>query len=166
MWGLFIRNCFARKRKKKHTLYIFAPFDGTSKTLDKVKAAKELQGDGVIVVPERKRKIVDVRSPIDGEVVNISPFGDIIALKSDNGIQVVIKTLVTSTKVKRIGLSPFVFLGQWVNVGDQLTSLHVDYLKEEAAFKGVAIVVTSGQKIIEKMIGDVTVFDKILITGE
>lgn len=164
MWWHLVRKYF-NKKKEKHTLYIFSPFDGKSKPLDKVRSAKCIDGCGVLVIPDEGKKVVEIHSPIDGEVFIISPLGDKVGIRSDCGTEVLVKVIAKQEKLKRTGVSPFVFKGQWVNVGDQLAAMHVEHLKETADFKGVAIAVISGQKIIEKKIGEVTVFDKVLIVG-
>lgn len=165
MWWYLMHKYFARKRKK-HILYIFPPFDGFVKPHDKNKKAKSIKGDGIIATPEKGKKTVDIQAPIDGEVIAISALGDTIGLRSDNGVHVLVKVIATESKLKRTGVSPFVFKGQWVNVGDQLASIHVEYLKQNANFQGVAVVVTSGHDVIEKLHGDVSMYEKAMIVGE
>lgn len=164
MWWYLVHKYFAR-RKEKHSLYIFSPFDGKSKALEKIRSVK-CDGCGVLIVPDVSKKVVEIHSPIDGEILNISSLGDKVVIRSDCGVEVLIKVLAKQEKLKRTGVSPFVFKGQWVNVGDQISSMHVDHLKQIADFKGVIIAVTSSHKIIEKKIGEVTVLDKVLIVGE
>lgn len=106
-----MHKCF-RKKKKKTTLYIFSPFEGVSKPLEKIKGAKCIEGSGVVVVPESNKKIVNIQAPIAGEVFIISPLGDKVGIRSDNGIEILVKVIAIQEKLKRTGVSPFVFKGQ------------------------------------------------------
>ena len=127
---------------------------GTVKELKSMdKGAFALMGDGVAIKPVATAK--KVTSPVDGKVTVAFPGGHAYGIKTKSGVEYLIHIGVDTVELKGKGFSPKVKVGDQVRVGDTLTIIDMNELKK-AKSTDIAIVVTSGQTLVNKADGKVT----------
>ena len=112
-----------------------------------------LMGDGIAIAPaENARKVT---SPVDGKVTVAFPGGHAYGITTSNGVEYLIHIGVDTVKLEGDGFTPKVKVGDTVKAGDTLTGISIAKLKK-AKSTDIAVVVTSGQTVVNKAEGDVT----------
>lgn len=112
-----------------------------------------LMGDGVAIKPLASAK--EVTSPVDGKVTVAFPGGHAYGITTSNGVEYLIHIGVDTVNLKGKGFTPKVKVGDTVKAGDVLTGIDISVIKE-AKSTDIAVVVTSGQTVVNKAEGKVT----------
>ena len=87
----------------------------------------KMMGDGFAV------EITDsmVIAPFDGEIVSAYPTKHAIALKNDDGVEVLIHIGLDTVKLEGKGFNSLTKSGERVKKGDALVEVNIDYIKEQ-----------------------------------
>ncbi|AAK78403.1 PTS system beta-glucosides-specific IIC component/PTS system sucrose-specific IIC component [Clostridium acetobutylicum] len=101
--------------------------------------AEGLIGDGIGVDPEDG----EVVSPIDGTVVHVFETKHAIAMKSKNGVEMLIHIGIDTVKMEGNGFKSFINDGEEVKKGDKLIQFDLDLVKEKAVSPIVLTIVTN-----------------------
>ncbi len=122
---------------------IFAALTGKIIALEQVPDptfSKKLMGDGVAIEPT-EGKIV---SPVTGEVVLVADTKHAIGIKSEEGAELLIHIGLETVALNGDGFDIQVNVGDKVNVGDQLGSFDLPFIKKNAISAVTPIIVTNG----------------------
>lgn len=99
--------------------------------------AEGMMGDGVAILPAAG----EVRAPLSGTVEVLFPTGHAVAIRSPEGVEVLIHIGLESAKVAGL-FTPAVAQGDQVRAGDLLVSFDPERLRREAASPVTPVVVT------------------------
>lgn len=122
-----------------------SPLTGTMLDLSQVPDqvfADRILGDGFAC--DLKGNVVT--APFDGEVISLFPTGHAVALKDEQGREVMIHIGIDTVKLKGNGFKPLVSVGQRVKRSDALLELDLEALSHAKSVIS-PVVFTSGQKI-------------------
>ena len=118
---------------------VFIPIGGTIKALESVPDdifSLKLIGDGFAIEPSENI----IASPVEGEVLFISPNNHAITIKSNDGLEILIHIGIDSIKMKGKGFNSLVKVGDIVKVNDELIEFSLDLLKKEAKSTMIPII--------------------------
>ena len=124
------------------SLKIMAPFDGWCDSLDAVPDAAfsgRMLGDGLSLDPTSNV----VRAPFDGEIITLPDTGHAVAMRSSEGLEVLIHIGIDTVMLQGRGFSPKVKPGDRVRLGDALIAFDFDVIARGAKSLITPIVVTS-----------------------
>ncbi len=125
---------------------------GLESVPDKVFASRML-GEGVAIDPEAGLVV----SPIDGEVAAVFPTGHAVALKAENGLELLIHVGVDTVNHKEAFRS-LVNRGDHVRVGDPLLQFDIELLRGKVPSLLSPVVVTrlpDGSRLVPGKAGHV-----------
>lgn len=119
-------NFFSDKRK----LSLYAPVKG--RLMDVAEAPDEvfrsgMMGDGIAVDPVEGI----VTAPCDGETVVVPSTGHAVALRSDNGVEVLIHIGLDTVELNGQGFTVLVRPGDKVKKGQRLIKFDLAYIKSQ-----------------------------------
>lgn len=130
---------FFKARKK---IKIFAPQCGecveTGVVPDPV-FSEGLLGEGVCIIPEEK----EVLSPVDGVVVQVFDTNHAYAIRSDEGLEILVHIGINTVELLGEGFSPKVKAGDRVLKGELLCLCDIDLLKERGYEIYTPVIVTN-----------------------
>jgi phosphoenolpyruvate-protein phosphotransferase len=124
------------------SLKIMAPFDGWCDSLDAVPDAAfsgRMLGEGVSLDPTTNL----VRAPFDGTIITLPQTGHAVAIRSTEGLELLIHIGIDTVTLQGRGFSPKVRPGDQVRLGDALIAFDFDMLARGAKSLITPIVVTS-----------------------
>ena len=124
------------------SLKIMAPFDGWCDSLDAVPDAAfsgRMLGDGLSLDPTSNV----VRAPFDGEIITLPETGHAVAIRSSEGLELLIHIGIDTVTLQGRGFSPKVKPGDRVRLGDALIAFDFDIIARGAKSLITPIVVTS-----------------------
>ncbi|WP_391117640.1 PTS glucose transporter subunit IIA [Psychrobacillus sp. L3] len=130
---------------RKHKLQIYAPITGEILSLDQVPDpvfSQKMMGEGVAIMP----KGGSVHSPIDGTVILLSGTKHAIALRSNDGTEILIHIGLETVSLKGQGFTVFVNEGERVSIGQLLIEVDWDYIREHASNVITPIVITNSDE--------------------
>ena len=116
--------------KKKQKSKIIAPQTGVCVDLDEVPDevfAGRLLGDGIAIIPSEN----EVKSPVDGSVVQVFDTLHAYSIKSDDGLEILVHIGINTVELKGEGFSASVKDGDRVRVGDTLCTIDLQLIKEK-----------------------------------
>lgn len=119
------------KKGKDTGRKILIPISGEILTLENVPDdifSMKLIGDGFAIDP----KYNILLSPIDGEVIFISPTKHSITIKSEDGIEIFMHIGIDSIKMQGQGFESFVNVGDLVKANNKLIMFSLDKIENEA----------------------------------
>ena len=87
----------------------------------------KMMGDGFAVEITNSQVV----APFDGEIVNVFPTKHAIALKNDDGVEVLIHIGLDTVKLEGKGFNSLTKSGERVKKGDVLVEVNIDYIKEQ-----------------------------------
>ncbi|WP_235001717.1 PTS sugar transporter subunit IIA [Arcanobacterium ihumii] len=112
-------------------LELYAPFAGSvvdvSEVPDPVFSQKML-GEGCAVQPEELSELV-VCAPISGELVKVFKTGHAFAMRSSDGVEVLVHVGLETVELKGEGFTILAESGQTVNVGDPIVKVDIATVK-------------------------------------
>ncbi|MGG1942064.1 glucose PTS transporter subunit IIA [Paenibacillus polymyxa] len=155
----FIKNMFNTKDKKEivkkeivkkdpvlnnkqKSEIIYSPLSGEVKNLSEVNDitfSQELMGKGIAIEPS----IGKVVSPVNGEIAAFFVTKHAIALKTDDGVEILIHIGINTVALKGKYFVPHVNEGDRVNIGDLLVEFDVEAIKKEGYEVITSIVITN-----------------------
>ncbi len=106
---------------------------------------KKIMGDGIAIEPSGNF----VYSPVNGEVILVYEAKHAIALKTEEGIQILIHIGLDSVKLEGKGFAHYVKVGDKVAVGDKLLFFDREYL--ESKVSPITPMVITNSEIVESI---------------
>lgn len=106
---------------------------------------KKIMGEGVAIIPSGNF----VFSPVSGEVVLVYDAKHAIAVKTEEGLQLLIHVGIGSVKLEGRGFATYVNVGDKVNQGDKLLFFDKDFLEKKAS--SITPIVITNSDTIEAM---------------
>jgi sugar PTS system EIIA component len=104
---------------------------------------KKIMGEGAAIRPSDNF----VYSPVDGEVVLVYDAKHAIAIKTEDGIQILIHVGIDSVKLEGRGFASYVKVGDKVKAGDRILFFDREYLEMNAS--SVTPLVITNSELIE-----------------
>ncbi|PPQ46060.1 PTS glucose transporter subunit IIA [Paenibacillus peoriae] len=150
----FIKNMFNTQDKKEivkedvvinnkqESEIIYSPLSGEVKKLSEVNDitfAEELMGKGIAIEPSKGQ----VFSPVKGEIAAFFVTKHAIALRTDNGAEILIHIGINTVALKGKHFVPHVNEGDRVNIGDLLVEFDIEAIKKEGYEVITSIVITN-----------------------
>lgn len=135
--------------KTSITVDFLAPIEGNIVSLDEVDDEvfkSRALGDGFAIKPIGN----NVYSPVDGEIVVLFPTKHAMAIKSVNGIELLIHVGLETVALNGEGFTSHVQQGDSIKKGDLLLSFDHDVIKEKAKSDITPVVITN-MDIIDSM---------------
>ncbi|CZQ98424.1 phosphotransferase system sugar-specific permease eiia type 1 [Trichococcus palustris] len=136
--------------KKKQTIvaeekeYFTKVVDGETKELsivdDPLFSSKAL-GDGYAMVAGENKK--EIFSPINGEILSVFPTKHAIAMKSTNGLEVLIHIGIDTVELQGKGFDMIVNEGEIIKQGQLLGRVDFDYILKNNKSPDVMVIITN-----------------------
>lgn len=129
----------------KRKLQIYAPVTGEIISLDQVPDpvfSQKMMGEGVAIMP----KGGSIHSPVDGTVILLSGTKHAIAIRSNDGTQILIHIGLETVSLKGQGFTVFVNEGERVSIGQLLIEVNWDYIREHASSLITPIIITNSDE--------------------
>lgn len=132
----------ADRTQDKAAYQVFSPLNGNAIPLSEVKDetfAGEILGKGMAVIPSEGK----VYAPFDGTVETIFPTGHAVALKSAQGVEVLIHVGMDTVKLNGKYYTAKVQDGASVKKGDLLVEFDLDSIRSEGYDVTTPVVITN-----------------------
>jgi sugar PTS system EIIA component len=139
------------KNKKKETIientengFIYAPFEGEVIPLKDIEDgvfSEGMLGKGCGMKPLKG----EVYAPFNGEVIIFTPTKHAIALKSDDGIELLIHVGIDTVKMNGKGFQPLVNVGDRVKCGQSIMKFSLSNIEAAGYKTTAAIIVTNSE---------------------
>lgn len=129
---------FGRKKKSK----MVSPQSGECVALDAVPDpvfAEKILGDGVAIIPESD----EVKSPVDGTVVQIAETLHAYSILSSDGLEVLVHIGLDTVELAGEGFSPKVKVGDEVSAGDILCTADIKLIEKKGYKTHTPVVVAN-----------------------
>lgn len=130
-------------RKKKTGIDVFAPVAGRLKKIEDVPDpvfAQKVLGDGFAVEPTDGRFV----APVAGELVLLADTLHAYAIRSDEGLEVLVHIGIDTVKLKGQGFSSTMAAGMKVEVGDLIITVDLDTVAGQVPSMMTPLIVTNG----------------------
>ncbi len=121
---------------------IYSPLEGEVIKLEKVNDptfAKGIMGKGIAVFPNKGQVV----SPVNGQVVAIFNTKHAIALKSDNGAEILIHIGIDTVNLNGKYFLQKVKQGERVSIGDLLVEFDINNIKKEGYDLVTSVIITN-----------------------
>lgn len=105
--------------------------------------SKKIIGEGVAIKPNDNY----VYAPVDGEIVLVYDAKHAIAIKTEEGLQVLIHVGIDSVKLEGKGFAIYVKVGDLVKAGDKILFFDREFVEKNAS--SVTPVVITNSEIID-----------------
>lgn len=105
--------------------------------------SKKIIGEGVAIKPNDNY----VYAPVDGEIVLVYDAKHAIAIKTEDGLQVLIHVGIDSVKLEGKGFAAYVKVGDMVKAGDKILFFDREFLEKNAS--SVTPIVITNSEIID-----------------
>ena len=142
------------KQNKDGLLEFVSPVEGKVMELSEVKDkvfSQGIMGNGFAV----ELTSGTVRAPFSGEVTVVFPTGHAIGMKRADGLEVLIHIGMDTVELNGKGFSLHVKQGDYVNAGDVLVEVDLDYIKSEGKSLVSPVVFPNGQAVSLKVQGNI-----------
>ncbi|WP_313182991.1 beta-glucoside-specific PTS transporter subunit IIABC [Lacrimispora sp.] len=126
---------------------VAAPMTGKAVGLDQVPDkmfAEGILGKGIAIIPDEGI----VKAPFQGQVKMIAPTKHAIGLISDRGINAVIHIGIDTVNLQGKGFEVLVKEDQWVEKGEPLMKVDLDFIKENHLNPITPIIVTNSDEYV------------------
>jgi PTS system, glucose subfamily, IIA component len=149
--------------KEKIRREIKSPMDGTVVPIDAVPDevfATRVLGDGAAVMPASGM----VFSPVNGVVENIVDTLHAVAIRSDDGLELIVHVGLDTVKLKGQGFTVLVKEGDKVQAGDTLIQADLTLIRDQGYELHTPVIITNMDKveILSIASGTVTPTDALL----
>lgn len=101
--------------------------------------SQKILGDGFAIEPQSSV----VKAPCNAEVMHMFPTGHAVALKTDQGVEILIHVGIDTVKMKGEGFKSFVKTGDYVKAGDKLIEFDLDLVKAKAKSTLTPVIITN-----------------------
>ena len=150
--------------KKKQKCKITATQTGTCVDLDEVpdEVFKDrLLGEGVAIIPSED----EVKSPVDGVVVQVFDTLHAYSIKSDDGLEVLVHIGINTVELKGEGFRAAVKDGDRVRAGDTLCFADIKFIKEKGYETHTPILIANSEDVknLETLKGQVTAGETVVM---
>ena len=128
------------------TVQLPAPISGILVPLESVPDpvfAQKMVGDGISIDPLSN----EVRSPCDGEIVQLHPANHAVTIKSAEGLLILVHVGLDTVNLHGQGFNPKVKQGDRVATGDVLIEVDLDYVALHAKSLLTQVVITNSEQI-------------------
>ena len=142
------------KQNKNEILEFVSPVEGKVMELSEVKDkvfSQGIMGNGFAV----ELTSGTVRAPFSGEVTVVFPTGHAIGMKRADGLEVLIHIGMDTVQLNGKGFSLHVKQGDYVNAGDVLVEVDLDYIKSEGKSLVSPVVFPNGQAVSLNVQGNI-----------
>ena len=142
------------KQNKNGILEFVSPVEGKVMELSEVEDkvfSQGIMGNGFAV----ELTSGTVRAPFSGEVTVVFPTGHAIGMKRADGLEVLIHIGMDTVELNGKGFSLQVKQGDYVNAGDVLVEVDLDYIKSEGKSLVSPVVFPNGQAVSLKVQGNI-----------
>lgn len=142
------------KQNKNGILEFVSPVEGKVMKLSEVEDkvfSQGIMGNGFAV----ELTSGTVRAPFSGEVTVVFPTGHAIGMKRADGLEVLIHIGMDTVQLNGKGFSLHVKQGDYVNVGDVLVEVDLDYIKSEGKSLVSPVVFPNGQAVSLNVQGNI-----------
>lgn len=132
--------------KKKQKSKIIATQTGVCVSLDEVPDevfASRMLGDGVAIIPSEN----EVKSPVDGTVVQVFDTLHAYSIKSDDGLEILVHIGINTVELKGEGFKAEVADGNRVKAGDTLCRADIKFIKEKGYEVYTPIVIANSDEV-------------------
>ena len=129
---------------------VAAPMTGKAVGLAKVPDkmfAEGILGKGIAIIPDEGI----VKAPFQGQVKMIAPTKHAIGLISDRGVNVVIHIGIDTVNLQGKGFEVLVKEDQWVEKGEPLMKVDLDFIKENHLNPITPVIVTNSDEYVNVM---------------
>ncbi|MDR7810426.1 beta-glucoside-specific PTS transporter subunit IIABC [Lacrimispora sp.] len=126
---------------------VAAPMTGKAVGLDQVPDkmfAEGILGKGIAIIPDEGI----VKAPFQGQVKMIAPTKHAIGLISDRGVNVVIHIGIDTVNLQGEGFEVLVKEDQWVEKGEPLMKVDLDFIRENHLNPITPIIVTNSDEYV------------------
>ncbi|SHN61149.1 PTS system, glucose-specific IIA component [Paenibacillus sp. ov031] len=142
---------FGFKRKQEHTLEIFSPIQGTTRSLDEVEDeafSSRALGDGFAVEPSEGK----VTAPFSGKIAHfMEKSKHALILEHDSGVQILIHVGMNTVSLKGEGFTAHVQTGDRVVQGQVLLEFDIPLIKKAGYELLSPVIVPNGQEIVKEV---------------
>ena len=128
------------------TIKLKAPLTGKVLRLSEIPDevfSKRVIGDGVAIRPTEGKLV----SPVEGVIKYISPTKHAIAIKTEKDIEILVHIGINTVKLEGTGFKQRVKQGDRVNLGDELITFNLDYIRQEAVSSITPILVVDVDRL-------------------
>lgn len=132
----------------KKTIELSLPLDGKVLPITEVNDYlfnKKVMGDGIAIHPKGDF----LYSPSDGEIVLIYETKHAIAIKTPEGLQILIHMGIGSARLEGRGFATYVKLGDYVKKGDKLMFFDTEFIDKYTS--SITPMVITNSEIIENI---------------
>lgn len=129
-------------------LRLMAPLSGYLLPIESVPDpvfAQKMVGDGISIDPTSSV----LKSPCEGEVIQLHPAYHAVTVRSDDGIEILMHIGLDTVELRGKGFTPKVQLGDRVHTGDPLIEFDLDYIALHAKSLLTQVVVTNTDRVAE-----------------
>lgn len=134
----------------KKKVHLQAPFAGTvvpiKEVPDEVFAAGML-GDGCALLPDKNLQTIDVHAPVAGTIVTIFPTMHAFAIKTEEGLEVLVHIGLDTVELKGQGFEKFVAKGDTVTAGQLIVRVDVASVTEAGKPLVTPVVMTNKKQV-------------------
>ena len=132
-------------RKKDKGIKIFAPVAGRLRNMEDVPDqvfAKKVLGDGFAVEPSNG----NIAAPVAGEIALLAETLHAFAIRSDEGLEILVHIGIDTVKLKGEGFSSSRSAGDRVDVGDVVVTVDLDVVTPQVPSMMTPVIITNGSE--------------------
>ncbi|MEH7549740.1 PTS sugar transporter subunit IIA [Neobacillus vireti] len=132
-------------KEKTETAYIYAPMEGEIIPLEEIQDgvfSAGMLGKGCGLKPSDG----NVYAPFDGEIIVVAPTNHAIALKSNEGIELLIHVGIDTVKMNGRGFKPLVKPGDKVKCGQSILTFSISDIEAAGYITTTAIIVSNSEE--------------------
>lgn len=111
--------------------------------------AQGMLGDGFAVIPPLDATVVDVVAPVGGTLKQVFPTGHAFAIKTDEGLEVLIHIGLDTVELKGEGFEALKEKGETVRAGEPIVRLDVVKVRELGRDPITPVVFTKKKQVAE-----------------
>ena len=130
-------------RKKDKGIKVFAPVAGRLRKMEDVPDpvfAKKVLGDGFAVEPLNG----NIAAPVAGEIALLAETLHAFAIRSDEGLEVLVHIGIDTVKLKGQGFSSTMSTGDTVAAGDVVVTVDLDIVTPQVPSMMTPVIITNG----------------------
>jgi PTS system, glucose subfamily, IIA component len=125
---------------------LLLPINGTVASLSEVNDYlfnKKIMGDGAAIKPNDNY----LYAPVDGEIVLVYDAKHAVAIKTKDGLQILIHVGIDTVKLDGKGFASYVNVGDMVSAGDKLLYFDREYIEKQAST--ITPIVVTNSELVE-----------------
>lgn len=135
---------------------IYSPVNGKTAALESLQDgmfSEKILGDGIAVTPSDG----EFTAPVTGTVESAFPTGHAYGIRTESGVEILIHIGLDTVELNGKGFQSHVQQGQKVKAGDPIATVDLDAVKNGGYPTETMVIVTSGNKIVERVSSDMPV---------